>query len=72
MRGGFKKLVHPGTRISDVDLEGTRIERARVHEEVEMRAYIEWLLASSSPGDGLVRVTPYEVHSAFEAGDESA
>lgn len=72
MRGGFKKLVHPGTQISEVDLEATRAERDRVHEEVEMRCYIEWLLASSAPGDGLVRVTPYQVHSALDTGDESA
>ncbi len=67
MRGGFKQLVHPGTQISEIDVEATRSERNRVHEEVEMRSYIAWLLVSSLPGDGLVRVTPYQVLSVPES-----
>lgn len=67
MRGGFGQLVHPGTWISEIDLEVTRVERDRVHEEVEMRSYVEWLLVSSYPGDGLERVTPYRLHSVPES-----
>jgi hypothetical protein len=53
--------VHPATLVSEIDLEATRSERHQLHEEIEMRAHLTWLLASTVPGDGLVRVTPYRL-----------
>lgn len=73
MTGGFRVLVNPGTRISEVDLEATRADRERLHAEVRARLHIAWLLSVSTPGGDLVRVTPYEVRELDEReGDEPA
>lgn len=41
MRGGFKRLVNPGSLVSDIDLEATRAERRRVHDLMRRRQAIE-------------------------------
>jgi hypothetical protein len=61
MRSGLSRLVHPATLVSEIDLDATREQRCRLHEELRLRAHLRWLLDSTTPGDGLVRVTPYEV-----------
>lgn len=58
MRGGFRSLVNPATKVSDVDLDATRVEREHLHEDIRMREYIVWLMDSSEPGSGIVRVEP--------------
>lgn len=67
MRGGFKKLVNPPTRLGDVDLEATRAERERVHKAVRDRQLIEGLLAVHAPGEGGISVRPLEI--SFVDGD---
>jgi hypothetical protein len=55
MRGGFRQLAHPATRVSDVDLETTRPEREALHAQLRLRAHLLHLLATSSPdSDGVV------------------
>lgn len=51
MKGGLRRLVHPGTPAHDIDVEGTRAERQRIHdvirrhnelvEQLEMRSALE-------------------------------
>lgn len=57
MRGGFRSLVNPGTRISQVDLEATRAGRQELHEEVRLRGHVVTLLISTAPGDGEVHLS---------------
>lgn len=56
MRNGFASLVNAGTSVSDVDLEASRAERCRLHEEVRLRAHLLWLLSSTVAGDGRLAI----------------
>jgi len=45
MRGGFRRLIHPGTPVNQNDSEGTRVERKRIHAPIRRRQHeIERLL----------------------------
>jgi hypothetical protein len=66
MRGGFRRLINPATLVKDVDLDGTRDDRERLHAEVRARQHITWLMSISAPGGDEVQVTPYETHVLAE------
>lgn len=72
MRGGFKPLVHPPTLVSEIDLDATRDERDHLHREIELRAHLAWLLASTSPGDGPVQLTPYPLVEGNESAEAAS
>lgn len=40
MRGGFRTLVNPPTPVSEIDVEGTREEREKVHALMRERESI--------------------------------
>jgi hypothetical protein len=61
VRGGFRKLINEGSAVSTVDLEVTRPERDRLHEQVRLRNHLLRLLAEAPVDEGLVRVTPFKV-----------
>jgi len=74
MRGGFKRLVNPGTFISEVDLEETREARRKVHEQFRLRQRLGELLEEHPVDDDQVQVTPYEVieGDTDDTGDTAA
>jgi hypothetical protein len=46
MDGGFRPLRHPATPVDEIDLDGTRQERQRLHQELRRRqALLARLLA---------------------------
>lgn len=61
MRGGFRELVNEGSAVSTVDLESTRAERERLHEQVRLRNHLLVLLSSAPVDEDLVRVMPFQV-----------
>lgn len=64
MRGGFKRQVVPASRVSEVDLASTRAKRQRLHQEIRLRQHVAWLMEHAGLGGELVRVIPFELHSA--------
>lgn len=72
MTGGFRPLVNPSTLVSEVDLNASRAEREELHREIELRAHLRWLLDSTAPGDGLVRITPYEIVDGGERAEAAS
>lgn len=60
MSNGFTSLVNPGTPVSDVDLNASRVERCRLHEEVSLRAHLLNLLSLTAAGDGLLAIEQQE------------
>ncbi len=71
MRYGFRPLINPGVRVSEVDLDASRAQRERFHQEVRIRQHIIWLFSNSTPGDGLVSVTPHEISDLPEEDQNS-
>lgn len=61
MRGGFRPLVNPGSSVSEVDLDGTRLARREVAEQVRLRNHLLGLLAQTPVDEDLVRVTPFQL-----------
>jgi hypothetical protein len=47
--------------VNSVDLEATRAERERLHEQVRLRNHLLVLLSSAPVDEDLVRVTPFQV-----------
>jgi hypothetical protein len=72
MRYGFRRLVHPGTLASHVDVEGTREARHRLHEEFRLRQHLIGLLQDNPIEDDRVRVTPFMVLGEDQPGDSAA
>lgn len=60
MRGGFRRLVHPATSLSAVDLASTRACRQQLHEQIRLRQHLLTLLRLPLDEESL-RVTPYEL-----------
>lgn len=53
--------------MSTVDLESTRAERERLHEQVRLRNHLLGLLSSAPIDEDLVRVTPFRVVEGIRA-----
>jgi hypothetical protein len=34
MHGGFRRLIHPGTPANEIDVEGTKKQRARINQAI--------------------------------------
>ena len=46
MHGGFRPLRHPATPVDEIDIDGTRQQRQRLHQELRRRqARLAQLLA---------------------------
>lgn len=60
MRGGYKRLVHPATSLSAVDLASTSACRQQLHEQIRLRQHLLTLLRLPLDAESL-RVTPYEL-----------
>lgn len=61
MRGGFRPLVNGGCPVSEVDVDGTRLARHEVAEQVRLRNHLLRLLSDAPVDADLVRVTPFQV-----------
>lgn len=61
MRGGFRKVINGGSPVSEVDIDGTRLARREVAEQVRLRNHLVRLLAETPVDEDLVRVTPLRV-----------
>jgi len=61
MRTGLSDLVHPATPVSEIDLDATRAERERLHQQVRLRAHLLHVLGDAPIDEDRVRVTPFEV-----------
>ena len=61
MNLGLCQLVNPGTSVGEIDLDATRHERARIHEQVRLRAHLLSLLAHAPIDENLVRVSRFQV-----------
>lgn len=67
MRGGFKQAIHPGTRVSQVDLEATREQREELHRRLRLRSHLMQVFTSVPPDDDRLVVeveAPDETDSA--------
>lgn len=58
MRLGFQRLINAGSLVSTVDLEASRPDRQRLHEQVWLRNHLLTLLAVAPVDEDLVRVSP--------------
>lgn len=70
MRGGFRPLVNPGCRISEVDLAATQATRQAIREDVLQRQFIEWIMGSAALGIGAMSVASMPVAEQAEGDDE--
>ena len=61
MRGRFRKLINEGSAVNSIDLEATRAERERLHQQVRLRSHLLRLLAEAPVDEDLVQVTPFRV-----------
>lgn len=47
-------LVHPASRLGDIDLEATRTARQRLHAQLRLRSHAVWVLRVSPPAEEVV------------------
>ena len=66
MRGGFRPLVNPGCRVSEVDLDATREARAAVAEDFRQREFISWLVVTVPVGVGGLSVASMDIEAVPE------
>lgn len=63
-------LIIEGSAVSTVDLEATKAERDRLHQQVLLRNHLLRLLAEAPVDEDLVRVTPFQVIDGVDPGSE--
>lgn len=70
MHGGFRQLIHPASRLSEIDLAASRADRQRQRGQVRLRQRVIDLLAEALFGEGMVEIRRCDVLDGVQADSD--